>query len=141
MQLGWQIPQEERGLWQLVVNEKVIDLEGEGMLELVSGVDEVFVRQAVLPQFYVLEQNFPNPFNPATTIQYSLPAAGPVSLKIYGIDGQVVRHLVSQHQNAGNHQAVWDGLDESGMQTANGVYLYELRAGEYRALRKMLLIK
>ena len=141
MQLGWQMPQKERVLWQLVVNGKVINLEGEGVLELVSGVDEVFVRQAVLPQFYVLEQNFPNPFNPATTIQYSLPAAGPVSLKIYGIDGQVVRHLVSQHQNAGNHQAVWDGLDESGMQTANGVYIYELRAGEYRALRKMLLIK
>ena len=55
--------------------------------------------------------------------------------------GQVVRQLVNQHQGVGNHQVVWDGLDESGVQTANGVYIYELKAGEYRALRKMLLIK
>ena len=55
--------------------------------------------------------------------------------------GQVVRHLVDQQQVAGSHQVVWDGLDASGAPTANGVCIYELRAGEYRALRKMLLIK
>ena len=55
--------------------------------------------------------------------------------------GQVVRELVKQIHNAGNHQTVWDGLDASGMLTANGVYIYELKAGEFRALRKMLLIK
>ena len=141
VQLGWQIPQEERGVWQLMVNGRVIDLEGKGRLELMPGVDEVFVRQVVLPREYALAQNFPNPFNPGTTLQYSLPAAGPVSLKVYGIAGQVVRHLVDQHQNAGSHQVVWDGLDASGAAMANGVYIYELRAGEYRALRKMLLIK
>ena len=81
------------------------------------------------------------PFNPATKIQYSLPAAGSVSLKIYDIAGQVVRQLVDQHQNAGSHQALWDGLDAESAPTANGVYFYELMAGEYRALRKMLLLK
>ena len=128
-------------MWQLVVNEKVIDLEGEGILALEPGAGEVFVRQTVLPRVYALGQNFPNPFNPATTIQYSLPQAGPVSLKIYDMAGQVVRHLVEQDQVAGSHQAVWDGLDKAGAPTANGVYLYELRAGEFRALRKMLLLK
>ncbi len=49
MQLGWQVSQEDLGLWQLVVNEKVIDLEGKGMFELRPGVDKVFVRQAVCP--------------------------------------------------------------------------------------------
>ena len=119
----------------------MIDLEDEGMLELVSGVDEVFVRQAVLPRLYALGQNYPNPFNPATTIQYSLPEAGPVSLKVYDMAGQVVRHLVNQQQGAGSHQVEWDGLDASGAPTANGVYFYELKAGDYRALRKMLLLK
>lgn len=144
IKIGWQIPQEDHGLWQFVVNEKVIDLEGEGTVALEPGVDQVFVRQQVsraVPQVYALQQNFPNPFNPGTTIQYSLPEAGPVSLKVYDIAGQMVRHLVNQHQNAGSHQAVWDGLDASGAPTANGVYIYELRAGEFRALRKMLLIK
>jgi len=94
-----------------------------------------------LPGFYALGQNFPNPFNPSTTIQYSLPEAGPVSLKVYDIAGQLVRHLVDQPQGAGSHQVLWDGLDESSVPTANGVYIYELKAGQYRALRKMLLIK
>ena len=95
----------------------------------------------LLPRDFALEQNFPNPFNPGTTIQYNLPRAGPVSLKIYNIAGQVVRHLVDQPQNAGSWQAVWDGKDEFGAPAANGVYICELRAGEYRAQRKMLLIK
>ena len=98
------------------------------------------VSQAV-PQVYALQQNFPNPFNPGTTIRYSLPQAEPVSLKIYDMAFQVVRHLVNQHQGAGSHKVVWDGLDASGAPTANGVYIYELRASEFRALRKMVLIK
>ena len=141
MQLGWQISPAERGFWQLVVNEKAIDLEGEGMLDGVATTDEVFVRRTLLPRIYVVGQNYPNPFTPTTTIQYSLPEAGLVSLKIYNMAGQVMRQLVYQQQSAGSYQAVWDGLDESGEPTANGVYIYELRAGAYRALRKMLLLK
>ena len=141
LQLGWQIPPQDRGLWQLVVNEKVIELAGEGRLKIEAGADEVFVRQPLVPQFYTLGQNFPNPFNPSTTIQYRLPRAGPVSLKVYDIAGQLVRHLVDRPQSAGSHQVIWDGLDASGAAAANGVYLYELKAGSYRALRKMLLLK
>jgi len=115
-----------RVLWANPVNEPVY-------LRMVSPLP--------LPKNLALQQNFPNPFNPGTTIQYNLPGAGPVSLKIYDMAGQVVRHLVDQQQVAGSHQAVWDGLDKAGAPTANGVYLYELRAGEYRALRKMLLLK
>ncbi|MBR58360.1 MAG: hypothetical protein CMH54_10105 [Myxococcales bacterium] len=138
------MPHEERGLLQLVVNGNVIDLEGEGILNVRPGEEEVYVRQAVgqvLAREYALQQNFPNPFNPSTTIQYSLPQAGSMSLKVYDMAGQMVRHLVDQHQVAGSHQVVWDGLDKAGAPTANGVYIYELRAGEFRALRKMLLLK
>ena len=144
MQMGWQIPSAEVGLWQLVVNGMVIELEGQGTLVVEAGVDELSVRQSstrALPKAFSLEQSFPNPFNPTTTIQYSLPEALRVSLKIYNISGQVVRDLVNEHQDAGKHQIIWDGLDSSGGLIANGVYFYELRAGENRALRKMLLLK
>ena len=104
IKIGWQIPPEELGLWQLLVNERAIDLEGEGIVALDPGVDQVFVRQQVsqaVPQVYALGQNFPNPFKPGTTIQYSLPEVGPVSLKVYDIAGQVVRHLVNQPAECG----------------------------------------
>ena len=141
LQLGWQIPAAERGLWQLVIDKRIIDLDGAGRVALESGAEEIFVRQTALPQAFSLRQNFPNPFNPATTIQYSLASPGPVNLKVYDLAGQVVRQLVDQRQGRGAHQVVWDGRDEAGTPAANGVYIYELRAGTYRAWRKMLLIK
>ena len=144
IQLGWKIPSEEIGLWKLIVNGRIFDLEGKDMVALEPGIDQVFLRQQIgraVPQVYALGQNFPNPFNPATTIHYTLPEITPVSLTIYDIAGQVVRHLIDQKQVAGSHQVIWDGLDEFGAQTANGVYFYELRAGKFRALRKMLLLK
>ena len=141
LQLGWQIPAAERGLWQLVLDGRIIALDGAGRVALESGAEEVFLRQAALPQAFSLRQNFPNPFNPATTIQYSLASPGPVSLQVYDLAGQLVRLLVDQRQGGGAHQVVWDGRDEAGTAAANGVYIYELRAGKYRAWRKMLLIK
>ena len=142
--LGWEMFPDQPGQWELRVNGNVYPLQGRGEVVVDPVNDPVYLRMVSplpLPQNHALQQNFPNPFNPGTTIQYSLPEAGPVSLKIYDMAGQVVRQLVNQIQNAGNHQTVWDGLDASGTPTANGVYIYELRAGEYRALRKMLLIK
>ena len=67
------------------------------------------ISSSTVPRTFRLQQNFPNPFNPGTTIQYSLPAAGAVSLKIYDMAGQVVRQLVDQHQNAGTRRygTVW----------------------------------
>ena len=94
-----------------------------------------------LPQAYSLAQNFPNPFNPATTIRYELKEAGAVTLRIYDVMGQQVRELVNAPQSSGRHQVTWEGRDQTGAQVANGVYFYVLRAGEFRALRKMVLMK
>ena len=94
-----------------------------------------------LPVSFVLYPNHPNPFNPETTIRYDVPLADRVRLRIYDVTGQVVRELTDAFQPAGSYSIVWDGRNERGDQVANSVYLYELRAGDYRAISKMVLMK
>ncbi len=89
-----------------------------------------------LPKMYSLEQNYPNPFNPATTIRYSVPNAGVVSLKVYNILGQEVATLVSQRQSAGTYTVTF----QAG-RYASGVYFYRLTAGSFNSVKKMLLLK
>jgi hypothetical protein len=88
------------------------------------------------PMAYQLSQNYPNPFNPSTIIEYSLPIGGQVSLKIYNILGQQVESLVNMDQNAGSYTVQFNAS-----RLATGVYFYELHAGSYRAVKKMLLVK
>ena len=72
-------------------------------------------------------QNFPNPFNPSTTIKYQLPINSYVSLVVYNIKGEKVRTLVEKEKSAGFHSVLWDGRDEDGNEVANGVYYYKVR--------------
>ncbi|MCK6562266.1 T9SS type A sorting domain-containing protein [bacterium] len=90
---------------------------------------------------YQLEQNYPNPFNPTTTISFALPQAGEVSLSIFNTSGQLVKKLVAGAMNAGQHTLVWDATNERGERVASGVYLYVLKAGEFTAQRKLVLMK
>ncbi len=85
--------------------------------------------------------NYPNPFNPRTTIRYHLPAALPVQLIIYDAMGRRVRQLVASNQEAGMQTAGWDGFDESGLPVASGVYMYHLCAGAQEVSGRMLLLK
>ncbi|NKB68930.1 MAG: T9SS type A sorting domain-containing protein [Candidatus Latescibacteria bacterium] len=91
---------------------------------------------------YQLLANYPNPFNPRTTISYQLASRQPVRLVVYNNLGQVVRTLVDREQEAGIYQAVWDGRDEGGREAASGVYLVRLQAGaEYAQTRQMALVR
>lgn len=96
---------------------------------------------AAIPESFGLAQNFPNPFNPSTTISFSLPEASRVSLAIYNINGELVRNLVDGDVAAGQHMVVWDGKDATGQQVATGVYLYRLRANSFVAEKKLILAK
>jgi hypothetical protein len=91
---------------------------------------------ARIPSSYLLEQNYPNPFNPSTTIRYSLPASGMVTLKVFNILGQEVRELVHQVQQPGVYTAVFDARG-----LASGMYLYRLEAGAYAAVKKLVVLK
>jgi len=107
----------------------------------IAGRADGSVAGIAQPTSFVLHANHPNPFNPETTIRYEVSEAGRVNLRVYDVAGQVVRELVREFQTPGSYAVVWNGRDKGGVQVANGLYLYELRAGGYRAVRKMILLK
>jgi hypothetical protein len=97
------------------------------------------VETRVVPSSYAMK-NFPNPFNPTTTIQLSLPQAGDYRIAIYNITGQLIRTFEG-HSDAGTVSVVWDGKDSYGHQVATGMYLYQGKSGSYSETRKMMLLK
>ncbi|HQO18283.1 MAG TPA: choice-of-anchor J domain-containing protein [Candidatus Cloacimonas sp.] len=88
-----------------------------------------------------LKGNYPNPFNPETTIRFSTAAKGPVTIDIYNIKGQLVRKLLNTTLEAGNHNIVFDGKDENGKFIASGMYFYKMQTGKFSSIRKMILMK
>jgi hypothetical protein len=94
-----------------------------------------------IPAVYELHPNYPNPFNPTTTVRYDLPVAQDVTIVIYNVRGEMVRMLVDQYQMPGRHEAVWDGRYSRGESVASGLYLYKIVAGEFVSTRKMTMLK
>jgi len=85
--------------------------------------------------------NYPNPFNPTTTIRYTLSGESRVTLNVYNMLGQVVTTLVDAQQGSGYHEAVWDGRNNSGASVSTGMYIYRLTAGDFSETRRILLAK
>jgi hypothetical protein len=106
----------------------------------VTGIENNF-EDGVISREYVLMQNYPNPFNPTTQIKYALPQPVDVSIIIYNSLGQRVKTLISQNQAAGNYNVLWDATNDAGQKVGSGLYFYVLQAGEYRAVKKMMLVK
>lgn len=102
---------------------------------------EMGIGDDALPTFFSLAQNYPNPFNPTTRIAFDLPEQSLAKLVVYNLLGQQVNVLTNRHMNAGHHVLDWNGLDASGNSVASGVYFYELRAGDFVAKKKMLLLR
>lgn len=102
----------------------------------VTGLDQSEKNDISLPLKAVLHPNFPNPFNPATTINYELKTKSEVQLHIYDITGRKIKTLVNQWQTAGVHSITFDAPD-----LASGIYIYKLKAGSFEQSRKMLLLR
>ncbi len=117
---------------------KLADVDYNGKLTFHGPVS---IQVTPLPETMHLEQNFPNPFNPMTTIRYELSTPGEVLLAIYNLAGQEIRRLVSGQQEAGSHAVVWDGLDNNGMAAASGVYISRLVAQGQRIEKKLVLTR
>ena len=106
------------------------------------------VTQAVIagpdaiPAEFSLRQNFPNPFNPTTTISFGLPDAGVVKLAVYNLLGQEVRTLTAGTMEPGAYKVVWNSLDNTGRKVSTGLYFYRLVVdNKVIATKKMLLLK
>jgi len=91
----------------------------------------------------ILSQNNPNPFNPSTTIRYSIPTdvSKHVSLKVFYLRGAFVKSLFDDISSPGDHSFIWDGNDENGNNVSSGIYIYQLKAGEFTRSNKMILIR
>jgi len=108
-----------------------------------SGIKDAvgIARMATVIKTFALLQNYPNPFNPNTTIEYQLPKTGNVQIKIFSINGQLVKTLESTHQIPGTHSVVWDGKNDGGQTVASGLYIYQVAFENSMLAKKMLFIK
>lgn len=119
-----------------------ITVTGNGLLVSVNNT------ASIIPEVYQLHDNYPNPFNPSTTIQYDLPKQSIVTLKVYSLLGQEIATLVNDNLSAGYHQVVWAGQNKNGKQVSSGFYIVRMFAKEstnsgetYTQVKKMLLLK
>ncbi len=105
--------------------------------------EETFWTDAgdIVPPRYALMQNHPNPFNPATTISFDLPAKAKVNLKIYDVAGRLVRTLAEGQWDAGRHSIIWDGRNKLGSIVASGIYFYRLDTPSFQSTKKMVLLR
>jgi hypothetical protein len=108
-----------------------------GLIRGVSGVDS-----PGLPHFVTrLRRNYPNPFNPSTTIAFDIASSGRVRISIFDMRGMLVRRLVDEDMPAGRHEIVWNGATDGGAHVASGVFFCRLESGPDVDVRKMLLLK
>jgi hypothetical protein len=116
-------------------------LEGTG--EISVPIEETFTleRKAIIPIAYALHQNYPNPFNPITTLRYDLPVDNHVTLIIYDLNGRLVNQIININQPAGRHSVMWNSTNSFGKAVSAGVYLYQIRAGDFVQTRNMVLLK
>lgn len=130
------------------------DIDGDGDLDLIATSVEIIywienlmivtnISQEVagLPDRFGLANNYPNPFNPTTTISYDLPEQSAVSLKVYDIRGQKILTLLNTQKPPGNYEVQWDGLDQLGNPVSTGVYFCRLSAGSFSQTIKMVYLR
>ena len=129
----------------------LVRIEGDVQQMRIGGqefyVDNLCVYRDVSPVPEMMEarvalgRNYPNPFNPSTTVAFSLARAGHVSMRVLDVRGLRVATLLNEHRPAGEQAVVWNGQDESGRQAASGMYFVVLESGEQRAVRKIAMVK
>jgi len=114
---------------------KQLDIDGTFVYSPVLDINNI------LPAQFELFQNYPNPFNPETHIQYVIPKDEQVRIRIYDMQGQLVRTIVNERKAAGTYSVNWNAHDDNGCKVTSGVYFYRIDAGEFTMTKKMILMK
>ena len=134
--------------WSIMASD--FDLDGRTDIAITSTSDSLYILYNLgggtvginereteeIPTTFSLSQNYPNPFNPSTTIKFSIPNGGLVTLAVYNILGEQIKTLINQEMPAGNHSVLF-----SANSLASGIYFYSLRAGSFVETKKMILLK
>jgi hypothetical protein len=118
-----------------------IELPKMAFVVLEKGDVQTDAEDVLIPSINALESNYPNPFNPSTTIRFSLAGPGHASLRIYDVSGRLVRSLVNGTVDSGPHEILWDGTNDRGAGTASGVYFYRLVTDRYAETKRMVLLR
>ncbi len=108
---------------------------------LINTTDAVDQEISITPKDFKLDQNYPNPFNPSTTINYSIPKEGNVSIQIFNSLGELIKNLVSSEQSSGNYSVKWNGKNDKGFGVPSGIYFYQLKAGGKSLSKKMIVLR
>ena len=140
---------------QVIKNNSVLDLYTDRKLTLIGfndinsndaivlpiEIEGLKIRNDFLPDGFTLYSNYPNPFNPSTTISYSIPDDNLVKIRIINILGKQIKILTNSYQTEGTHSIIWDGKNEHDMQMSSGIYFVFLEVGEERLSQKIILVK
>ncbi|MCY4224269.1 MAG: T9SS type A sorting domain-containing protein, partial [Bacteroidetes bacterium] len=98
--------------------------------------------RVIVPTDFELHSNYPNPFNPSTSFSFTLPLDKRVSVRIYDMNGRLIRTLINdEFYSQGTHSVIWNSLSDAGTQVASGQYIYTLEWGRFRQARRMVLVK
>ena len=103
--------------------------------------EQLNIDEESIPKEFSLNNSYPNPFNPITTLSYQLPKDAMVNITIFDMMGRIVNNLVSIRQDAGYKSIQWNAMNNTGQPVSAGVYLYTIEAGQFRQTKKMVLLK
>ena len=129
--------------WMLVSSEgREYELKGSGNILMDGNVSQFTLRKvSSIPTEFTLSQNFPNPFNPTTSINYSVSENSDISISVYSLMGQKIINLIDSHVYAGTYTITWNGMNHTGVPVSSGMYIYALQSDSFTSVKKMILIK
>jgi hypothetical protein len=123
---------------------QIMAMDDKGATEIgfhYFNIQYLSLANTTIPNQFELYQNYPNPFNPVTKLRYAIPKNGLVTINIYDMLGRQVKTLINQTKNAGYKSVIWDATNDYGKPVSAGVYLYQIRAGEFVQTKKMVVLK